>query len=101
MIKESYVSMWKKLPVDAVKVRVARPSVLSPSLGLFHMYREGRISWEAFDTLFRKEVLGNPKAVAELKRLKQLSLEKDVYLICYEKTFPCHRFILLDLMKTL
>ena len=31
MIKESYISMWNKLPTDAIKVRVARPSVLSAS----------------------------------------------------------------------
>ena len=31
MIIESYISMWNKIPNDAMKVRVARPSVLSAS----------------------------------------------------------------------
>ncbi len=101
MLKESYISMWNKLPADAVKVRVARPSVLSPSLALFRESKEGRITWQVFEERFRKEMTSNPKAIAELKRLKQLSEQKDVYLICYEKTYPCHRFILLDLMKDL
>jgi len=99
MIKESYISMWNKLPPDAVKVRVARPSVLSPSIELFHDYKQGRITWQEFEVRFRKEIVSNPKAVAELKRLKELSQEKDVYLICYEKSYPCHRFILMDLIK--
>ena len=99
MLKESYISMWNKLPPGAVKVRVARPSVLSPSMGLLHDYKEGRITWEEFELRFRKEIASNPKAIAELKRVKELSRKKDVYLICYEKTFPCHRFILLDLLK--
>jgi len=99
MIKESYISMWNKLPNDAIKVRVARPSVLSASKELFDHYKTGRINWQEFEVRFRKEILSNPKSVAELKRLKELSQEKDVYLICYEKNYPCHRFILIDLIK--
>lgn len=101
MIKESYISMWNKLPSDAIKVRVARPSVLSPSKELFYDYKEGRINWREFENRFRKEIISSPKAIAELKRLKELSQEKDVYLICYEKNYPCHRFILIDLIKEL
>jgi uncharacterized protein YeaO (DUF488 family) len=101
MIKESYISMWNKLPSDAIKVRVARPSVLSPSKGLLYDYKEGRINWQEFENRFRKEIIHNPKAIAELTRLKELSQEKDVYLICYEKNYPCHRFILMDLIKEL
>ena len=93
--------MWNKLPRDAVKVRVARPSVLSPSDELFHAYKEGGIKWEEFETRFRHEILGNPEALRELRRLRDLSSRKDVYLICYEKEYPCHRFILLDLIKGL
>ena len=99
MLKESYISMWNKLPADAVKVRVARPSVLSPSLELLHDYKDGRITWQEFEARFRKEIANNPKAIAELRRLTQLSQEKDVYLICYEKSYPCHRFILMDLIN--
>jgi len=101
MIKESYISMWNKLPKDAIKVRVARPSVLSASKELLYDYKEGRINWQEFENRFRKEITNNTKAIAELKRLKILSQEKDVYLICYEKNYPCHRFILIDLIKEL
>jgi uncharacterized protein YeaO (DUF488 family) len=101
MIKESYISMWKKLLNDAIKVRVARPSVLSASKVLFDDYKKGEINWDEFEIRFRKEILSNQKAMVELKRLKQLSQEKDVYLICYEKEYPCHRFILVDLIKEL
>jgi uncharacterized protein YeaO (DUF488 family) len=101
MIKESYISMWNKLPKDAIKVRVARPSVLSASKKLLYDYKEGRINWQEFENRFRKEIINNPKAIAELKRLKELSLKKEVYLICYEKNYPCHRFILINLIKEL
>ena len=101
MIKESYISMWNKLPVDAIKVRVARPCLLSASHDLFSEYKRGRITWSEFEVRFRKEILCNPAAVAELKRLQELSRTKDVYLICYEKEYPCHRFILMDLIREL
>ena len=101
MIKESYISMWNKLPTDAIKVRVARPSVLSASKELITDYKGGRINWQVFEVRFRKEILSNPKAVTELNRLKELSQTKDVYLICYEKNYPCHRFILIDLINNL
>jgi uncharacterized protein YeaO (DUF488 family) len=62
--------MWNKLPNDATKLRVARPSVLSASKELLFNYKEGRINWQEFENRFRKEILSNPTAVAELKRLK-------------------------------
>ena len=101
MLKESYISMWKKLPETAIKVRVARPSVLSASKELLTDYKSGRITWETFEIRFRDEIKNNPKAVAELQRLKTLSQTKDVYLICYEKNYPCHRFILMHLINEL
>ena len=101
MLKESYIARWKTLPADAIKIRVARPSILSASKDLLTTYKSGRITWEAFETRFRKEIQSNPKAIAELYRLKDLSKTNDVYLICYEKTSPCHRFILLDMIQNL
>jgi len=101
MIKESYISVWNTLPNDAIKIRVARPSILSASKELLYDYKKGRINWQEFEGRFRKEIVSNPKAMAELKRLKALSQEKDVYLICYEKHYPCHRFILVDLINEL
>ena len=101
MIKESYISKWNKLPKNSVKVRVARPSILSASEALFNDYKSGTLTWKEFETRFRKEIRSNPKAMAELRRLKELASKKDVYLMCYEKTYPCHRFILMDLINEL
>lgn len=93
--------MWNTLPQDAIKVRVARPSVLSASKELLYDYKKGRTPWQEFEARFRKEIRSNPRAMTELKRLKALSKENDVYLICYEKNYPCHRFILIDLINEL
>ena len=101
MLKEGYIAAWKKYPVDEVKVRVARPSVLGPSKALLEDYKEGKIDWAGYESRFREEMLGNPKAMAKLREIKKLAERKDVRLICYEKNPPCHRFTLIDLIRSL
>ena len=102
-IKESYIANWKNIPNDGTtyKVRVARPSILSPSKELLEDYKKGLIDWLEYEKRFRKEILNNPKAMNELSILKTISNFKDVYLICYEKEYPCHRFILMDIINDL
>jgi len=99
MLKESYIANWKNLPEDAIKIRVARPSILAPSRNLLFLYKNGNINWKEYETCFRREILANKKACDTLREIAGLSEEKDVYLICYEKSYPCHRFILIDLIK--
>jgi len=102
-IKESYIANWKNIPDNGTvyKVRVARPSILSPSKELLDDYKNKRIDWNGYEKRFRKEILSNPKVMNELSILKTISKFKDVYLICYEKKYPCHRFILMDMIKEL
>lgn len=41
----------------------------------------------------------NPAAVEQLRKIKKLAENKDVYLVCYEKKPPCHRFILIEMIR--
>lgn len=43
--------------------------------------------------------MDNPACIAIMREIKKLAEAKDVYLICYEKEYPCHRFLLLDMIK--
>lgn len=99
MLKEGYIANWNNYPKDEIKVRVARPSILSPSRELLKDYKDNGISWEEYERRFRKEMSNNPKAMEKLRGIKELSKSKDVRLICFEKNYPCHRFILMDLIK--
>lgn len=101
MLKESYIANWKNLPVNAVKIRVARPSILSPSKELFSDYKQGKMEWEDYEKRFRNEILNSKEAMDALRDISELSKGPDVYLICYEKNYPCHRFILIDMIKEL
>lgn len=101
MIKESYLANWQNLPEDAVKIAVTRTSrsPLSPSWKLLRAYKNGRLSWVEFDQGFRYEIAGCPEAQRLLREIKELAKSKDVYLVCYEKSFPCHRFILMKMIE--
>lgn len=103
MIKESYLANWRNLPEDAIKFAVTRTakSPLSPSWELLKDYKTGKISWERFEVVFRGEILGRPEARALLREIKKLGEERDVYLVCYEKRPPCHRFILMKMIEEL
>jgi uncharacterized protein YeaO (DUF488 family) len=108
VLRESYIANWKNLPEDSVKIRVARPSVLGPSKELLKEFKEmekrvGRFrafSEGNFDERYRQEILSNQKAVQKIKDIVALLEEgKDVYLICYEKSAPCHRFVLMEIIN--
>ena len=99
MLLEGYIALWNRYPKDELKVRVARPSHLSPSKELLHDWKEGLITWEEYENRFRKEILSTPEAMMKLKTIRIAARHSDVRLICYEKNPPCHRFILIDMIK--
>lgn len=98
---EGYIAAWKKYPKDEVKIRVAQPSVLSPSKNLLRLYKIGAMSWKDYEELFRREITNSPKAMRKLCEIKELAKTKNIRLICYEKNPPCHRFILIDMINNL
>ena len=95
MIYTGYIAKWRSYPDDEVKVRVARPHVLSPSKELLHDWKEGNMSWTDYENRFSEEIASNPDAVNEIIRLAKLSRTQNIRLICYEKDWGhCHRRLL-------
>ncbi|GAJ13712.1 unnamed protein product, partial [marine sediment metagenome] len=70
-----------------------------PSKELLKDWKGGKITWSEYETRYKAEIMSNEKAIEKIKLLKELSEYKDVYLYCYEKNPPCHRFILLELIR--
>ena len=116
MLKESYVAKLKTLPKDAIKIEVGYPSIFAPSEKLLSEFNElkwklmkkgmtepeaRREAWEQtnFEKRYRKKVTSNPEVLYKLREINKLSEEKGVYLYCYCGKKPCHRFILLDIVK--
>ena len=118
MLKESYVAKLKTLPKDAIKIDVGYPSIFAPLEELLSDFNEfkgkfmkkGLTEHEArkkawgqthFDRRYKEQVSSNSKLINRLKEIKKLAEEKDVYLYCYCGSFPCHRFILMEMIEEL
>lgn len=102
MLKESYLANMRNLPENTIKIVVTRSAghALSPSTKLLWDYKKGRINWEQYVERFKQE-MANDICVAEMRKIKWMAKTKDVYLICYEKTGNCHRFLLIDMITRL
>jgi len=126
LIKESYIAKWKNKIIfendeAATKIFVTRSlpkrkflrnpdfplkyslkspaEDLAPSWDLLRKYKKNLISWEQFTEEFVSELTNRPDA---LKYLRLLAMRRDtIYLLCFEKTYPCHRFILLKILAAL
>lgn len=109
MLKETYLAKLKQMKEkypDAhfeVVTRTAK-SILSPSYELLTEYKVLikdlpkneiiELFEKAYTPRFEKEMLYNNKCHDRMKELALMSIDKDVFLVCYEKEYPCHRFIL-------
>lgn len=103
MLLEGYLAKKKTYPQTEVHIVVTRTarSILSPSKELLNDYKYNGLTWAEYEQRFIWEMIDNPKAMEELKRIKELAITKDVRLICYEKAYPCHRFILIKLVNAI
>ena len=118
MLKESYVAKLITLPKDAIKIDVGYPGIFAPSEELLSDFNElkekfmkkGMSEHEArkkawgqihFETRYKEQVSSKPRLMNRLKEIKKIAEKKDVYLYCYCGSFPCHRFILMDMIKKL
>jgi len=118
-LREGYIANWKTYLRDEICVRVARPSVLAPSVELLrdfmaiknvwmksHRYlselEARKYAWEnvGYGWRFLKEMTESWKARHKLAEIVKLLQDgKNVRLICYEKEPPCHRFLLMEIIQ--
>jgi len=99
-LREGYIAKWKEYPKDEVKIRVCRPSHLAPSRQLLDRYKRGLLTFFQYENVYRKEIEKSPFAqIAIWQIIRDLLAGRNVRLICYEKAPPCHRFILMQIVK--
>ena len=99
---EGYIAKWNKYPKDEVKIRVARPHILSPSKKILKRYKDGELDWKSYDTLYRLYLGGSYDKYRAMREIYELSKKEDVRLICYEKDpNMCHRSILMEIINNL
>ncbi len=105
-VKETYLAALRygKKDPSATYIMVARKvnpgNPLVPSAKLLADWKGGSITWDQYTERYKEE-LNNEIAQKYLRELKELSKTKDIYLVCYEKNPPCHRFILLEILNNM
>jgi uncharacterized protein YeaO (DUF488 family) len=71
---------------------------VAPSRELVRGYKDGRIPWPAFRERYLAE-MERPEAVAEIRRLAEMSAATDVTLLCTcREGENCHRHLLRELV---
>ena len=107
MLKEYCLWESQKLPLDAVKVKVARPSVLGVPKDLWEKWQRREISWKDYERAYLHWVREYDRAWNRLALIALMAKEswpdgrgRDVYLGCYCRRMPCHRFTLLTFLVT-
>jgi len=101
MIYESYIAKIGRIPRHErfLVNRNRGHDELSPSKSLLTEYKSSKMSWDQFRLRFLSEL--TVESWRTLRALVERSRKEDVCLICYERDFPCHRFILLELLMSL
>jgi uncharacterized protein YeaO (DUF488 family) len=86
----------------AVFIDVTRTSnsPLSPSWSLLNDYKQKKITWNEYVSRFKAD-MNNLDVTDELRDIAKQSLTKNVYLVCFENSNECHRFILISMILEL
>ena len=105
MLHESYKRNIKKLRevnpnIKTIDVTPTSNSPLSPSPELGSDYRFKKITWDEFVVIFKEE-MNTPTVKALLLGIAKQAVNEEVYLVCYDNTQNCHRFILMDIIEEL
>ena len=106
MLKETYFNRYKGWGIKPTKndvievVMRSKGHVLSPSIELLNDYKNGFIEWNIYVRRFKDE-MNNEVCKKEMKRIKELSIMKDVYLVCscFNKKNYCHRYLLINMIN--
>jgi len=112
MITEGYFAQIKNYPETDILICVARKypwfidkdkmehnRILAPHPELLEDWKNGDITWEEYEERFRFDMLHYTKPLREFRYLRDLAKNSVVRLMCWEKSPPCHRFILLDMFS--
>lgn len=105
-IYTSYFAKLKKIPEDIIPISICGKApdwykgtqykVLAPKYGFFMEWKQNHDN-DFYIEHFNDEVLNLLDVNEVVNRLKELSNEKDVALICYEKPSDfCHRHLVAD-----
>ncbi len=107
MIKVTYLSAKKgtipkgDLVFDISGSERGRRSIspLAPSLMLLEDWNSDRIMWKEYVERYFLQLYHDRRARSLLDEIISLSMDMDVWLVGLEKTYPCHRFLIKQIIE--
>ncbi len=107
MIKETYISAQKRvvphgeivLDISRFRKRESHVSPLAPSRELLDDWDQGKIVWKKYVERYYQELKENEEATALIVDIADLSARKNVWLVCTEREYPCHRFLVKQVIE--
>lgn len=107
MIKETYLSVKGRtipkgdLVFDISGSGKARRTIrsLAPSRGLLEDWNEDRIKWKEYVERYFQQLASDPRARSHLDEIISLATERDVWLVGLEEDYPCHRFLVKQIIE--
>lgn len=74
-------------------------SSLTPSRVLLEDWNEDRITWKEYVERYFQQLYNDQRARSLLQEIISLSMKRDVWLVGLEKDYPCHRFLLKQIVE--
>ena len=112
MITEGYFGQIKNYPETDVLICVARKypwfvkkglmehcRSLAPHPDLLSDWKNGSITWEEYEKRFRFDMRAHTQPLRQFRHYRDLAKSKVVRFMCWEKSPPCHRFILVEMFS--
>jgi uncharacterized protein YeaO (DUF488 family) len=107
MIKETYLAVRKKTvpPADVVldisrfRKKEGEISPLAPSRELLNDWNQDRLTWKDYVERYYQELKERKQASSVIQQIADRAAQQDVWLVCMEKEYPCHRFLVKETVE--
>jgi len=107
MIKETYLAVKKKVvPSGDVVFDISRftkkkgnISPLAPSQELLNEWNRDRIVWKDYVEKYYEELRENEEANSLIQEIANRAARDDIWLVCLERGYPCHRFLVKEIIE--
>jgi len=107
MIRETYLAATRKVDLRGERVldispprkKQTRISPLAPSRHLLNDWNQDRIVWKDYVERYYQDLRESKEAGSLIEEIADLAAREDVWLVCVEKDYPCHRFLVKQVIE--
>jgi hypothetical protein len=102
MIKETHVAIKEKIvPQGDVVVDISgfTESPFVPSQDLLSDWNQDRIVWKDYVERYYQELKDNREVARLIQEIADLAAREDVWLVSMEREYPCHRFLVKQIIE--